>query len=168
MFGGAVLCWSLATIAPAAADDFASDLASCAKAPIEATKFAVGQSRKAAEFAVNHGSCVPPVIAGDPLLYGLTGAVVVLQGALTLPQGTQACVDASVGLASRPVAHALDIALNNAPVASSLVPAEGRTLLRQIANNQSNATLYQVPGIGLVMDHVTCACAVASSGHRHP
>ncbi len=164
MFGGAVLCWSLAAIAPAAADDFASDLASCAKAPIEATKFAVGQSRKAAEFAVNHGSCVPPVIAGDPLLYGLTGAVVVLQGALLLPHGAQACVDASFGQSSRPVAHALDVALNDAPVASALVPAEGRTLLRQIANNQSNATLRQVPGIGLVMDHVTCACAVASSG----
>ncbi len=142
------------------AGDFVSDFAKCAKGPIDATKFAMGQSRKAAEFVVDHGECVPMVVGGDALLYGLSGAFVGLQNAGTLPQGAQACVDATLGVASKPVASVL----YNAPGISTLIPAEGKTMLLNIAQGQSEATLYQVPGVGLVMEHVSCACAVASSG----
>ena len=144
-------------------DDFASDLAACAKAPIDATQFAFEDGKTAATFTVNHSECVPPVVGGDPLLYGLSGLVAVLQNQGTLPKGTQACIDASIGQASKPVAGALDTALSKTGL-SSLLPAAGQTMLKDIAHGQSQATLYDIPGVGIVMDKVSCSCAIASTG----
>ncbi len=161
----AVLCllMLLPSGTAARADDFASDMAACAKGPIDLTKFAFEDGKTAAEFTVNHSECVPSVVGGDPLLYGLTGAVAILQQQGTLPKGAQACIDASIGQASKPVAGALDAALNTTGL-SSLLPAQGQSMLKDIANGQSQATLYQVPGVALVMDRVACSCAVASTG----
>lgn len=156
------LLMSLVPGTAARADDFASDLAACAKGPIDLTKFALEDGKTAAEFTVNHSACVPSVIGGDPLLYGLTGAVAILQQQGTLPKGAQACIDASIGQASKPVAGALDAALSTAGL-SSLLPAQGRSMLKDIASGQSQATLYEVPGVGLVMGRVACSCAVAST-----
>lgn len=148
---------------PAVADDFVSDLAACAKAPIKAASFALTQSKKAAEFIVNHGECVPMVVSGDPLLYGATAGFVGLQGAGELPPGTQACIDATMGQASQQVANVLKAFVDKPPMAS-FIPQAGKTKLIEIAEGETNAALYQVPGIGLVMDRILCACAVTSSG----
>jgi hypothetical protein len=154
-----VLLTSVMTI-PAEADDFASDFASCAAAPIEATKFALGPAQKAARFLAEHGSCVPPVVAGDVPLIGMSGGVAGLMAHGDLPSGAQACVDASIGGASRAVAGAI----NKVPGLGSLLPADGRQLLTDIELGSSHATLYDVPGIGIIMDHVSCSCAIASTG----
>jgi hypothetical protein len=150
-------------VTPARADDFISDLAACAKAPISATTFAASQAKKAATFVVNHGECVPMVVGGDPLLYGMTGGFVGLQSAGKLPTGTQACVDATLGQASKQVANVLQAFVNKPPMAS-FIPADGKAKLIAIAQGQTNDALYEVPGIGLVMDRVECSCAVTSSG----
>jgi hypothetical protein len=162
-FWPAVLAALLLMSQGARGDDFASDLAACAKAPIDSASFAFEDGQTAASFTINHSECVPPVVGGDPLLYGLSGLVAVLQNQGTLPKGTQACIDASIGQASKPVAGALDTALGKTGL-SSLLPAEGRTMLKDIAHGQSQATLYDVPGVGVVMDKVACSCAVASTG----
>jgi hypothetical protein len=158
---GAALAVSLIA-SRALAGDFVSDLASCAKAPISAASFA-GNAKKAAEFVINHGECVPMVVGGDVLLYGTTAGFMVLQNSGTLPKGAQACVDATLGQASRPVAKVLQSFVDQPPM-SSMLSSDGKTQLIKIAQGETNATLYQVPGIGLVMDHVSCACAVSSAG----
>lgn len=160
-----VLAALVATIivAPALADDFVSDLAACAKAPIKATTFTASQGKKAATFVVNHGECVPMVVGGDPLLYGMTGGFVALQSAGKLPTATQACVDATLGQASRQVANVLKALIDKPPMAS-FIPAGGKAKLIAIAQGETNDALYQVPGIGLVMDRIECSCAVSSSG----
>jgi hypothetical protein len=162
----AVFALAMAPLAvtPAHGGDFASDLAKCAKGPIDAAKFALGQGKKAAEFVIDHGECVGPVVGGDPLLYGMTFLVAGLQASNQLPHGAQACVDASIGQASKAVAGVVDKALDGIPGGNSLLPSEGRTLLKQIAQGQANKTLYQVPGVALIMDRVSCSCAVASTG----
>ncbi len=158
--------WGLACpVGPAQAGNFASDFASCAKGPIDAASFAFEDGKTAAQFAINHGECVPPVVGGDPLLYGMSGLVGGLQNAGNpppLPHGTQACIDASLGQASRPVASVLDTVLSKTGL-NSMLPSEGRTMLKDIAAGESQASLYQVPGVGQVMQHVSCSCAVAST-----
>ncbi len=158
----ASLCLLAALCATAArADDFASDLANCAATPISVTEFAVGPGREAAKFVVNHGECVPDVVAGDPLLVGLSGGVAVLMAAKKLPTGAQACMDASIGAASREVADKM-IAV---PGLTSLLPSKGEKLLKEIAYDQATqATLYDVPGISVVTGRLECSCAVASTG----
>ena len=89
----ALLAAFVLSLATAHADDFASDLASCAATPIEATKFAAGPARTAAQFLAEHGDCVPPVVAGDALIVGMSGGVAALMAHGDLPKGAQACVD---------------------------------------------------------------------------
>ncbi|MCE9521953.1 MAG: hypothetical protein K8S25_05910 [Alphaproteobacteria bacterium] len=151
---------SVFAVATARADDFASDLAACAATPIEATKFAVGPARDAAVFLANHGECVPPVVAGDPLLVGMSGGVAALMAHGDVPKGAQACVDASIGSASKAVAAAI----NAVPGFSTVLPSKSQQLLTEIAQGTSQATLYDVPGVAIVMDKISCSCAVASTG----
>jgi hypothetical protein len=156
------LMLGLVCSAAARADDFASDLASCAKGQIDAAQYAFEDGPTAAKFVINHSECVPMLVGGDPLLYALSGMVAVMQDQGVLPKGAQACVDASIGKASQPVSKALDATLTSTGL-SSLLPAKGIDLLRQIADGKANATLYDVPGVGIVMDKVSCSCAVAST-----
>ena len=159
-----LLCLALlAGLAAAArAGDFASDLAECASTPIEVGSFAAGPAREAARFAVNHSECVPPVIAGDPLQLGMSVGVAGLMETNVLPKGAQACVDASIGSASKAVAGAL----NAVPGFTTILPSKGQQLLHDIAQGQSQATLYDVPGIAVVMDKVSCSCAIADTGMK--
>lgn len=160
----ALLAAALAGLSCAAAraDDFASDLATCAKGQIDTVQSAIEDGPVAANFVINHSECVPMVVGGDPLLYGLSGLVAVMQNESVLPKGAQACVDASIGQASKPVAGALDMTLSKTGL-SSVLPSKGIQLLRDIAEGKSKATLYEVPGVGIVMDKVACSCAVAST-----
>ncbi len=147
----------------ATADDFASDLAQCAKAPIAISSFASDELRKAARFVVEHGECVPMVTGGDPLLYGMTPGVAYLQQKEILGKSAQACFDDSFGKGSREMAGVLSKFID-APPMSTLVPSKGKQLLLQIAEGQANEALYQVPGVSLVSSHMSCACAVSSTG----
>jgi hypothetical protein len=145
------------------ADDFASDLANCAATPISVTEFAVGHGREAAKFVVNHGECVPEVVAGDPLLVGLSGGVSILMAAKKLPTGAQACMDASIGAASREIADKI----LTVPGLSSLLPSKGEELLKEIAYDPATqATLFDVPGIAVVTGKLECACAISSTGMK--
>ncbi|MEQ1755791.1 MAG: hypothetical protein ABL973_16840 [Micropepsaceae bacterium] len=148
--------------APARADDFASDLASCAKAPIVATSFASDELRKAATFVTQHAECVPMVTSGDPLLYGITPGFIYLQNQGVLAKSAQGCVDDTLGKGSREISGVL-AKFADAPPMSTLLPSKSKQLLIAIANGQSDQTLYQVPGVSMLMDHVSCACAVSSS-----
>lgn len=162
-FAASLCVLAVLHIAAARADDFASDLANCASTPISAAEFALGPGREAAKFVVNHGECVPDVVAGDPLLVGLTGGVGILMAAKKLPTGTQACMDASIGAASREVADKV-LAV---PGLSSLLPSKGEELLKEIAYDPATqATLYDVPGISIVIGKLECSCAVASTGMK--
>ena len=129
---------------PARADDFVSDLAQCAKAPIVAASFATDDLKTAATFIAQHGECVPMVTSGDPLLYGLSPTISVLQQQGVLGQGTQACIDDTLGKASREMSGVLSKFADAAPM-STLVPSKSRQLLLAIANGQSNEPLYSVP-----------------------
>lgn len=153
----------VAMVSPSWSGDFVEDLAACAKAPINASSFAFSQSKKAAEFVVSHGECVPMVVGGDALLYGMSAGFIGLQNAGKLPSGAQACVDATLGQTSKHVAKVLTPLLNTQPMAS-FIPPEGKTKLIEIAQGETNDALYKVPGVGMVMDHISCACAVSSSG----
>lgn len=159
----ALAAFAICAAIPAYADDFVSDLAACAKAPIKVATFATANAKKAAEFVIDHGECVPYVVSGDPALYGITVGFAGLQSSGDLPTGNQACVDASVGQASRRVAQVLQTVLNKPPMAS-FMPSEGKAKLVAIAEGETDAALHQVPGIGFVLDRMSCACAVTSSG----
>ncbi len=168
--GFASACLLAASVfSSAARADFVGDLAQCAGGPIEiaAAGLDPAQLEKAAiaaEFAIDHGQCIPRVVAVDPLLVGMTVAVAGMQSQKILPGDADGCIDASLGVASKSVAGALDIALANAPGGGAILSSDARELLREIAKGETNNTLYQVPGFALVAETVTCGCAVASTG----
>lgn len=163
--GGGVLAVAL-VLAGQAHADFVDDLAQCAKAPIKAATDVPDPEKAliAAQFAIDHGQCIPRVVAVDPLLVGMSVGIAGMQSQNILPSDADGCIDKSIGAASKPVAGALDYALANAPGGGAILSSEARALLRDIAEGESNKTLFQIPGFAMVAEAVTCGCAVASSG----
>lgn len=153
---------SLVLAGSAEAGDFVEDLGKCAKAPVKALEKAADPAKaaKAAKFVVEHGECVPRIVGADPTLVFMTGTIAGMQSQGWLPKDSDGCVDSSIGAGSKYVAGALI----NAPGVKSLLSTEAQGLLQQIAKQQTDATLYEVPGFSFVAQSVTCGCAVASEG----
>jgi hypothetical protein len=149
---------------PVAAKDFVSDLATCATAPIEAAASGVNIAPKVIKFTAEHSECMPKVVAVDPLLVGMTVGVIGLQAGDALPKNGAACSNAILGPAQQQVAGMIDTTIDTIPGGSSIFPTAGRVMLKQIANNEGTATLYQVPGMSMMVENLSCGCAISETG----
>jgi hypothetical protein len=144
--------------------DFVSDLANCATAPIAAAADGVSIAPKVITFTAEHSECVPKVVAVDPVLVGMTAGVIVLQKANQLPSSGEGCSNAILGPAQRAVAGMIDTTIDTIPGGGSIFPSSGRSMLTQIAKGEGTATLYQVPGMSMVVEDLSCGCAISETG----
>jgi hypothetical protein len=149
---------------PATGKDFVSDLASCASAPIEAAASGVNIAPKVIKFTAEHSECMPKVVAVDPLLVGMTVGIIGLQAGDALPKSGTACSNAILGPAQQEVAAMIDTTIDAIPGGSSIFPTAGRVMLKQIANDEGTATLYQVPGMSMIVENLSCGCAISETG----
>lgn len=146
------------------AKDFVADLAKCASAPIEAVAQGINVAPAVIKFTAEHSECMPKVIAVDPILVGMTAGVVGLQYADQLPKSGSACSSAILGPAQKQVANMIDTTIDTIPGASSIFPSAGRAMLQQIAKDEGTATLYQVPGMSMIVENLSCGCAISETG----
>jgi hypothetical protein len=147
----------------ALASSITEDLADCAEGVAIDTILKAKMAAKAAEFALEHGDCIPMVSSADPVLIGMTGGILGLQANQTLARDTDVCIDQIFSVAQRPIAGMIDTSMNTAGL-SSILPSQSRTMLRDIAQGASNEALYSVPGMTVITGKLTCGCAVAETG----
>jgi hypothetical protein len=166
-FASMVACLAIALptfSTPACAGSFTEDFANCASGAIQLTTGAAEDAVKAAEFAINHGECLPPVAALDPVLISMTGGILGLQAANQLPRPAGQCKAAIFSVAQRPIAGMINVAVNQTPVLSPIFPQSARTRLQALANGSANEQLFSIPGVSVIAEKLSCGCAVAETG----
>jgi len=112
---------------------------------------------KAVTFAIDHPSCVPPVLSQDPSFVALTAAMVLAKEAGVFSSEGQ-CQSAISGPAKKAIAGFLKTTLG------SILPSSALSALQSIAEGKSQEALTSIPVLGQLLAQLPCSCAVAYSG----
>lgn len=149
----------LATTAVLPAAAFGSTVEDCFKtvSGYNAFKNTGADGMKAVAFAIEHPSCVPPVVSLEPSFVALTAALVLAKEAGVFSSWGQ-CQAAVSGPAKKAIAGFLKESLG------AMLPADALATLQAIAEDKSDAALTSIPVLGQLLSQLPCSCSVAFSG----